>query len=877
MSLRSALLARPPVLDRMKLLLSFFAAMLAVANTAAADGLREVENFNREWRFMLGDPAGAEAVGFDDAAWDRIGLPHSFSQPYFAATSSFYVGYGWYRKTFDVPAAWQRRRLFLDFDGAFQDAEIFVNGRKVGAHQGGYTGFEIEITDAAVAGPNLVAVRLNNRWNPRLAPRAGEHQFSGGLYRDVWLVATAPLHVTWFGTAVTTPRVSDDEATVNVKTEIVNQSSESKDCTVRTEVTDPAGRLVASMNSSQSVAPGHTGMFDQTSVAITGPELWSPEHPSLYSVKTTVLDAGRPVDDFTSPFGFRWFKFTIDAGFYLNGRHRYLNGANVHQDHAGWGDGVADSGFQRDVQLMKDAGFDFIRGSHYPHAPAFSAACDRLGMLFWSENCFWGTGGFDSPWGASAYPTDPADEAGFEASVRASLRDMIRIHRNHPSIIAWSMGNEVFFSDPAVMPQVRRFLRELVQYSHELDPTRPAAIGGAQRGDIDKLGDIAGYNGDGARLFPDPGVPNLVSEYGSTVADRPGLYEPGWGDLPYTPGADPTRPGSWRLPWRSGEVIWCGFDHGSIAGRQFGSMGLVDYFRLPKRQWYWYRNQFRGIPAPAWPQPGVPAALRLSTDRSTLRAVDGTEDAQLVVTVVDKDGTPISNCPPVTLTVESGPGEFPTGPGITFAADSDIAIRDGVAAIEFRSYHAGETIIRAASPGLQDATICITSIGGPKFVPGVTLPAPPRPYRRFSSAPSRGAWDKFGRDNPTRASSEAPGQAAPGANDGNALTSWQPASGDRHPWLRVDLERVVTVEAVHLTFPSAGVWRCRIEISRNGEDGWQVFAASVQTDTPNMWASHRIEGSPASGRYLRITLLGWPDATAPGLSEVTVSGTTAPQ
>jgi hypothetical protein len=263
------------------------------------------------------------------------------------------------------------------------------------------------------------------------------------------------------------------------------------------------------------------------------------------------------------------------------------------------------------------------------------------------------------------------------------------------------------------MPKVRNFLRELVAHSHELDPTRPAGIGGCQRGDIDKLGDVAGYNGDGARLFVNPGIPNVVTEYGSTISDRPGEYEPGWGDLPETPGADKNKIGFWRFPWRSGEAIWCGFDHGSLAGRRFGAMGIVDYFRLPKRSWYWYRNAYLHIPPPAWPSNGIPAALKLTADKTTLNSVDGTDDAQIIVTVVDKDGKPISNCPPVTLAIESGPGEFPTGPSITFAPDSDITIRDGMAAIEFRSYHAGRTVMRATSPGLKDATIQITSHGEP--------------------------------------------------------------------------------------------------------------------------------------------------------------------
>lgn len=155
---------------------------------------------------------------------------------------------------------------------------------------------------------------------------------------------------------------------------------------------------------------------------------------------------------------------------------------------------------------------------------------------------------------------------------------MIHINRNHPSIVAWGMDNEVFFSAGETLPDVRRLLREMVALSHQLDPTRPAAVDGAQRRDIDKLGDIAGYNGDGATLFLNPGIPNFVAEYGSTIADRPGSYEPGWDELAKTPGADAAIFGSWRLPWRSGEVVWAGFDHGSIAGKRFGGMGMIDYF-----------------------------------------------------------------------------------------------------------------------------------------------------------------------------------------------------------------------------------------------------------------------------------------------------------
>src|SRR5665213_1897175 len=854
---------------RLLLLLVFLSACSAIALSAA--DLRQTINFNREWKFQLGDVTGADAAAFEDAKWDDANLPHSFSMPYFAA-DRFYVGYGWYRKHFDVPAAWTGKRINLEFDGVFQVAEIFVNGRRIGEHRGGYTGFTFDITDALKPGDNVVAVRVNNIWDAQLAPRAGEHTFSGGIYRDARIVVTDPIHVTWYGTSVTTPQVSKESGTVNVKTEIVNESDKEKSVTVKTSVMDAKGKTVAQMESTQTIAAGTTNTFDQTTSPIPNPKLWSPENPNLYSVKTVVVDGKKSVDDYTSPLGFRWFKFTADQGFFLNGEHYYFKGANVHQDHAGWGDAVADSGFFRDVKMVKDAGFDFIRGSHYPHAPAFAAACDQIGILFWSENCFWGTTGFRSPWSASAYPTDPADEAGFEASVKASLRDMIRVNRNHPSIIVWSMDNEVYFSSGSVMPKVRSFLKDIVAYSHELDPTRPAAIGGSQRGDIDKLGDIAGYNGDGARLFVNPGIPSVITEYGSTMTDRPGKYDPGFGDLPSTPGAQRGVEGSWRLPWRSGEVIWCAFDHGSLAGRRFGAMGMVDYFRLPKRQWYWYRNEYLQIPPPAWPSNGIPAALKLTADKTTLNSVDGTDDAQLIVTVVDKDGTAISNCPPVTLAVESGPGEFPTGPSITFASDSDITMRDGETAMEFRSYFAGKTVIRATSSGLKDATIKITSLGELKFIAGKTPPVKPRPYVRFNSNAAGGSLMTFGLNNPTRASSESPGHSGRLANDGNPGTFWQADAGDTNAWLRIDLERIVTVSKTKLTFPTEGNWRYKIEISDDGETNWKLVADQTQTSSTAKERTDTVLNTTPHGRFVRVTFAGTPDAAAAALAELEFSG-----
>jgi beta-galactosidase/beta-glucuronidase len=374
-------------LFRIRHLILFLALPTASPVRAADDALRAIQNFNPGWKFQLGDFSTAEKPGFDDSAWESVGLPHSFSTPYFMSPD-FYTGYGWYRKSFDIPAAWQGKRISLEFEAAFQDAEIFVNGEKAGSHQGGYVGFPIDITKQVKTGANIVAVRLNNLWKPGLAPRAGEHVFSGGIYRNVRLVATDPLHVTWFGTFVTTPKISGSSADVNVKTEVRNERATAVDAELRTAILDPKGAVVSRTSGKLHIAPGDTAVFDQNLPAVGNPQLWDIGKPNLYQAVSQVCLEGKPVDRYDTTFGIRSIEWSADKGFFLNGRHVYLQGANVHQDQAGWGDAVTDSGHRRDVAMMKEAGFNFLRGSHYPPPPARTRACDEMGMLYWSENCF---------------------------------------------------------------------------------------------------------------------------------------------------------------------------------------------------------------------------------------------------------------------------------------------------------------------------------------------------------------------------------------------------------------------------------------------------------------------------------------------------------
>lgn len=858
---------------RRRILFLMFAFCCSLWGNAAKGGWREVVNLNREWTYQRGDFPGAERAAYDDSRWEHIGLPHSFSIPYFMS-SEFYTGYGWYRKTLPLSREDLRKELYLEFDGVFQEAEIYVNGSLAGTHRGGYTGFCVRITPFAQQGDNQVAVRVNNLWRPDLAPRGGEHVFSGGIYRNVRLVKKHPVHIDWYGTWVTTPTLAANQgrsSKVRVRTEVVNESGQADSYTLRSKVVDSRGQVLSVQETTQEVNPGQPVTFDQTTEELAGVALWSPAHPRLYTLVSELYHGEELIDQEENTFGFRWFEWTADRGFFLNGEHYYFHGANVHQDQAGWGDAVTEEAMRRDVRMIKEAGFDIIRGSHYPHAPAFAKACDQEGMLFWSETAFWATAGpkVDGSWTASAYPVRAQDIEEFERTAVQQLTDMIRINRNSPSIVVWSVSNEPFFTDDSTLPAVRNLLKKLVDTAHRLDPTRPAAVGGAQRplgeGRIDLIGDVAGYNGDGANIpdFQQPGIPSVVTEYGSTLADRPGEYIPGWGDL--------ARDEGWKgRPWRSGQIIWCGFDHGSIFGPNMAKLGIIDYFRLPKRSWYWYRNEYAHKAPPQWPVEGDPAKLRLEASKTRDIKADGTDDVQLIVTVLDREGRELSNSPQVRMRVVSGPGEFPTGRSIDFAADSDIRIMDGKAAIAFRSYYAGKTIVEASSPGLGSALLELEFTGAPAYQPGKSWQTESRPYVRYHKGMERETQQRYGKDSPTFASSSAQGHLAGYAADGDTATWWQPAADDQRPSLALDVERTLDVTQIQARFPRQAIGPCVVEVSTD-QAQWSKVA---EIDRPADQWKLNLE-RPVRARFVRFSFAAPTTSRVPALAEIEVLGTIA--
>lgn len=847
---------------------------------------RQRINFNREWKFVRDDVSGAEQENYNDSSWYNVGLPHDFSIPYWQ-DEKHYTGYGWYRKEFEVKKEWAGNRLTLDFDGVFHTAEVYVNGEFAGEHEGGYTGFEIDISDFVHEGSNKVAIRVNNLWKADLAPRAGEHMFTGGIYRDVNLVITSPVHVSWYGTFVQTPDVSADGSSVKVLAEVANDSNATQTVNVKHTIYDADKNAVTTIQSgNEQIAPGQMHEFDNTSSYIKNVKLWSPENPYLYSVHTDVQVNGQSVDQYDTTFGFRWFEFDKDEGFFLNGEHYWLDGANAHQDHAGWANAVTTDALKRDVAMIKESGFNFIRGSHYPHSPAYADACDEQGLLFWSEAAFWCTASYGEGGGtgtsddykADGYPTtgDKATEEAFEQSCIDCLSEMIRINRNHPSIVVWCMGNEPFFGTNEAKKQ--KLISNMAGIAKELDPTRYTAMGGTQRGEFDHLPnvDIAGYNGDGADKseYQDPQVANLVSEYSSHTGNRPDKYTAYYGSVQVDENNEPIK-----YSWRSGIALWCAFHHGSIMSRSYGDMGYIDYYRLPLNMWYYYRYNRTGV-EPEFSQEGTPAKLTLSASDTTIKN-DGTSDSHIVVTVTDEEGNWLNSEPEVTLEVIEGPGIFPTGKTMTFKPGD--SMRDGKAAIEFRSYYAGVTTIEAYSatnPEIEPAFINITTTGeGSVDEPDITT--------MYGAFMSNGGYVPNSVDEPSAYKyycfQGCPMNASSGreivqnVQDGDENTSWTASEPGSNQWLYMELEHGgINLYKARLTF-NGKVYPYKIQYKAENitDDEWKTLK-EYDNSTVDLRPYEESFGGIYM-RYIRIEFTDVPPNEYANIGEIKLYGIRADQ
>ncbi len=455
----------------------------------------ERKRFDADWRFQLGD-GGWAAPQVDDALWRRLDLPHDWSieLPRRADAAGgldgsggfFEDGVGWYRKHFVAPEAWRGQRLAVEFEGVYREAEIWLNNHHLGIHPYGYTTFVRDLTPYLRFGEdNVLAVRVDNS-----SPRHTRWYSGSGIYRHVWLLLAPPLQVAHWGVRVTTPAVAAEQATVRVETKVENHAAEQAAASVAWRVVDADGVVVATAKAAVAVAAGGSAAA-AGELRLASPRLWSPESPTLYRLETAVCQGETQIDADSTPFGVRSIQFSAAAGFVLNGQPVLLRGGCVHHDCGPLGAAAFDRAEERKVERLKASGFNAIRCAHNPPSPAFLDACDRLGMLVIDE-------AFDV-WRAPKCPNDYHRH--FDRCWQDDLDSMLRRDVNHPSIILWSIGNELI---ERALPEGAAIARQLAERVRQLDPSRPLTAGICDTWDkettwrdMDKLFavlDVCGYN-----------------------------------------------------------------------------------------------------------------------------------------------------------------------------------------------------------------------------------------------------------------------------------------------------------------------------------------------------------------------------------------------
>ncbi|MFT3746558.1 MAG: beta-galactosidase GalB [Pyrinomonadaceae bacterium] len=574
-------------------------------------------NFNENWRFQKNDPAGSESVlawdkvkdwvvatgneyvvdgakptrpsgnlgdavaytttNFNDAAWRNVNLPHDwgiegdFQQALQGETGKRpWAGIGWYRKHFNVPATDKDKQIYIDFEGAMSHSAVWLNGKFVGGWPYGYASFRLDLTPYIEFGKeNVIAVRLDNpdessRWYP-----------GSGLYRNVWLVKTAPVHVGKWGTFVKTSTVSNGSATVNVKIAIENDADAEGEVTVRTSIY----RLANGVKGPKPVAAASKKITldrNDSTVDLTtdvrDPALWSPSSPTLYRAVTEIVRVGHIIDRYETNFGIRTVKFDAVMGLLINGEHVYVQGVCNHHDLGALGTAINIRALERQLEILKSFGVNAIRTSHNPPAPELLDLADKMGILILDE-------AFDA-WTGSKKKNDYATL--FKDWHEKDLRAFIRRDRNHPSVIAWSTGNEIREQRPEGHP-VSVMLAKIV---HEEDPTRLVTVG-ANGADSSTNGfqntvDVFGFNYK-PHLYTkfhtdNPNKPVWSTESASTISSRGEYYFPvsndkskGFFDFqvssydlyapPWATPPDAEFAGQDKTPAVAGEFVWTGFDY----------------------------------------------------------------------------------------------------------------------------------------------------------------------------------------------------------------------------------------------------------------------------------------------------------------------------
>jgi beta-galactosidase len=584
---------------------------ISLKGTEIYNGLRG-QSFNENWKFCQGDISGGQKNSCDDSSWGDITLPHDwsiFNPIHRNSPASHHGGYmdggiGWYRKTFTVPADYKDKKVFINFDGAYMNSQVWINDNFLGTRPYGYISFEYDLTPYLVyGGENVIAVRINNN-------QPTSRWYSGsGIYRNVWLTVLNQTHVDYCGMFVTTPSVSSNSATVNVKTKVVNQSDASQSVEIKTTILDEKGNTVTTKTSSPiTISASDKNEFSQD-LSVSNPQLWSPTSPYLYIVKIQVIIDGSVVDTYQSTLGLRYLDFDANEGFSLNGEKMKLNGVCNHHDLGALGAAVNYRAIERQLQILKAMGCNALRTAHNPPDPQVLEVCDRLGIMVMDEAFdVWETGKNN----LNDY------HLYFSEWAQADIQALVLRDRNHPSVIMWSIGNEIQRPSVATATKLRNWVKDI-------DSTRPVtwacnSLNGSTDQAISNLLDVVGHN-----YFPErydllhekyPTWKMIASETSSAVRSR-GIYKTPANQIilrdsdfqcssyDNSVGGTSTAQTSYRdinsRSFMAGEFIWTGFDYiGETYPYQWPSkssyFGIIDSCGFPKDIYYFYQSRWTTEP-----------------------------------------------------------------------------------------------------------------------------------------------------------------------------------------------------------------------------------------------------------------------------------------
>jgi beta-galactosidase len=585
------------------------------------------------WRFHLGhacDPGqdfgfGGDGVfsksgelfepareKFDDSKWRAIDLPHDWAVELEFENGPGIVNHGfkpldrtypatsigWYRRTFEIPKSDLGKRLSIEFDGVFRDSIVVLNGHFLGRNMSGYAPFSHDVADFLNYGAkNFLVVRVD--------ATQGEGWFyeGAGIYRHVWLVKTHPVHVAQWGTSVSC-EARPGAATVNITTEVDNETDSEQACRILSTIVDSAGKVVGSAALAAVAIPARSRREFKQQMVVENPLLWSIEHPHLYLLHTAIEATGTTVDLYPTRFGIRTIRFDPDEGFFLNGKPVKIKGTCNHQDHAGVGSALPDRIQYYRVEKLKEMGVNGCRTSHNPPAPEFLDACDQLGMLVMDET----------------------RRMSSDSEALSDLKKMIRRDRNHPSVILWSLGNEEPEQGTERGVRIVTTMKRLVR---RLDPSRPVttAMDDAWGRGVSGVVDVQGFNYKHGPEIDDfhqrfPKQPMIGSEVGSTVSTR-GIYandkEQGYVsayDVNFPEWAA-TAEVWWKIyaerRFLAGGFVWTGFDYrGEPTPYEWpcinSHFGIMDTCGFPKDNYYYYQAWWSEKPVlhlfPHWNWPG---------------------------------------------------------------------------------------------------------------------------------------------------------------------------------------------------------------------------------------------------------------------------------